>query len=414
MQYTIEELRHKVFEKVYDVYEIFKNHFGEQFVDLQGLPDDSLLVDLLELHLNREVSIETDFPIEISDDLIGELRDACNIYKAEIIVWWPRVTVTNDNDKSIEIQDLYAKVKLDIEGRIPYEYSGFKLTRSTYNSIQFQSGYTHSHVPGFSPSSSVADATRWMDPCLGSGPIRHTIMDLKNNNEEALWMLFCEELARYVTVESLRGGPYKRLEEVGSRERLIDYTGFAGHTIGLNSIKRYSSCYYPSEELISDLKDFTVYYLQHGHLCFNYQDEAFKIGMSFFNFIIDISNTYIEWFNKKGTAHLRDELFTKGILVNSCVAEGKFYTTQRASTVDTARFEGSPVLKFKGRDIVFHIDNVQDVEPETTILLSYDIAMYILQNILKIINYRYKNEHTNTTRGDSTTIAPTYQTVIYL
>ena len=35
MEYTINQLYKKVFQKVFDVYDVFSNFFGEDYVDLQ-------------------------------------------------------------------------------------------------------------------------------------------------------------------------------------------------------------------------------------------------------------------------------------------------------------------------------------------------------------------------------------------
>lgn len=408
MQYTIEELRHKLFSKIYDVYEVFKNHFGEDLVDLQGLPSNDEMQGIVYSYTDIG-AIDESSSFEVSDASVIIIQSRIAERRANIIIWWPRVTVTNEHNKSVVIQDLYGKVGINMEGKIPYENWGFDLTRSTYNSAQFQSGYTHSHVPGFSIYSESSSITNWQHPCLGTGPIKNTINELKNSNDELTWMLFCEELARYVTVESLTGGPYRKLEEIGSAEKLKDYTDFTETYSTLREFYRHDNT--PSD-FYAWLKEFAVFYLQHGHLCFNYQNGSFKQGLSYFDYIIDISNAFIEWFNMTGNRAQIDSLFNSDTLIRSFAADGKFYKARRTSSLDASRFEGAQVLRFKGRNITLHIEVEQETELETTILLNHKIAMYILQNVLKIINYRYKNEHTNTTGGEA--IAPTYRTVIYL
>jgi len=194
MLYTISELRQKLFGPVYDVYEIFKNFYGEEFTDLQEMPSDEELSDMLRQFWDIQPMGTNSY--ELDDEDYATLKSRYDNTRAIIMVWWPSVTVSNENDRSILIHDLYARVDITPDGRIPYEMTGFKLNRTTFTDVQFESGYIHSHVP------SRCGLPNFQNPCLGRGPIRNTIADLKNNYEEALWMLFCQELSLYVTVES--------------------------------------------------------------------------------------------------------------------------------------------------------------------------------------------------------------------
>jgi hypothetical protein len=366
MSHTINSLREDGHDRIADVYEIFINFFGEQFTDIQ----------------------------------LAQSR-------ADIFVYWPRVTVTNENDRSVAIQDLYAKVQITSDGTIPYENRGFQLVRSTFSEIQFASGYLHSHIPHFS------GVPHFQNPCLGSGPINRTIADLKNEYEEALWMLFCQELSLYVTVESLAGGPYFRMETIGKRKLLS-----------------YFICYDDNDRLTPDfwhyredkkrifmqiINNFTKYYLEHGHLSIGYFNNTFMPGMSYFDFMIDISNAFIDFYNKYGQRENVEELYNRVIIIKCLAASGEFYENNTDSTSnDFSQYEGRKVLEFKGHDVNLHIEQAAgEQHTEVTILLHHQIAMHILHNILRIINYRYRNEHT-INRGSQKSSATTYQTVCYL
>lgn len=225
MQYTINELRQKLSTDVLNVYEVFKNYFGEENVDLQDIPDEERVVDMIYACTDI-TNIETSFPIEISDADYDSIASRFRSAKPFILVHWPTVTVTNEYNRSITIKDLYAKIKLDCEGRIPTENRGFLLNRATYSVEQWVSSYMHSHIAQI-PKDNLE---RFQEPCLGSGPIIDTINSLKaditEGFDEIRWMLFCEELSRYVTVESIAGVPYNHLENVGMGTILSEYTGF--------------------------------------------------------------------------------------------------------------------------------------------------------------------------------------------
>ena len=420
MNYTINDLRQEIFGKVYEVYEIFQNFFGEGFTDLQGVPDDNLIVDVI--YSCTDIAEVEPTSIELSEEDFAAIKSRFNNNKSVIMVWWPTVTVTNENDRSVQIQDLYAKIEVTLDGRIPYEYRGFKLNRTTFPEIQFNSGYLHSHIPHFQGVPVFAA------PCLGTGPINNTIMDLKNTYEEALWMLFCQELSLYVTVESLAGGPYFRMETIGSASLMYNYSGYDSSIEHLDQL----SSYYRSDparrtKALEILNKFTIYYLEHGHLCFNYKNGSFESGMPYYDFIIDISNSFIDWLNmvysdktKYTLQEAKDAIarfYERNILVETLISNGKFYKTGEMPHRDLSRYEGQEMFIFKGEMKHLHIIQEENAEMTVSTILSHTIAMYILNSVLRIINYRYKNEHnrkqisSSSSEGDSSAIS---QGVIYL
>ena len=398
MIYTVESYKQKVLEKVYDVYEVFKNFFGENHVDLQDIPDVTHL-------LPSRVPYDNLPSEDISDRVIASVRRVHSTDRYHIYVWWPRVTITNEHDKSIDIQDLYAQITIDINGCIPYENRGFLLNRSTYSSTQFSSRYMHSHIPSISSD----HLSHFMTPCLGRGPINNTIIDLKNNYDEMVWMLFCEELSRYVTVESLAGVPYRKLEELGASTLLTPYNrGYCKSDY--HQIPRFNTL----PNLTEMMKNFTKYYLKHGHLNLSFKDGEFVPGMPYFNFIVDISNSFIEWFNTESgeEGNTKYKLIDKGILRSAIVNNQKFYRNETLISPSDLALEGTLLFSFKGREIRLHIEqDVSQDERFEVIILDHNLAMYILYNIIEIINYRYTNEYYNR-EGSST--AATYQTVLYL
>ena len=143
------------------IYNIFKDYYGEDHVDLQG---------------------------------------------NDIIVYWPEVTVTNEVNESVTIKELYAKVQLNV--------CRFELARCWYTQEQANSGYTHSHI---SRSTTLG---QWGSPCLGRGPIVATMEYLRRDPSDFdRWQLFCWELDKYVRVESLNGVPYIKMREIGTDQR---------------------------------------------------------------------------------------------------------------------------------------------------------------------------------------------------
>ena len=390
MNYTINELKHRVLEKVYATYEVFKNFYGERFTDLQGVPDDEEFIMFLQY---SNIKVE-DNSVTISEEVLQELINDFgngfgNSRRFDIIIWWPNVRVTNENDKSVLIQDLYAKVQIKKDGTIPYEVRGFQLIRSTFTAEQWTCGYVHSHVP------MLHGLPRWEDPCLGTGPIRNTILSLHNSWDEMMWMLFCQELALYVTVESLIGGPYLRLESIGSRS--VDYT------FRLNSPNLYTN------RLYETYKDFIEYYLRNGHVSFLFQDGKFGLGLSYLNFILDISNCFIAWYNEGHVSRTLEDLYGTGTLRKAILSGGSIYRSTYDRETDTT-VNGRPCgFTFKGNEVVLRIQNGGESEANEVILLNPELAEVILNRILRTVNYHYTNEYS--TKQTSTTPSASGKTV---
>lgn len=412
MLYSIGELRQEVFQKVFDVYDIFKDFFDEKFVDLQDIPGDDDIKEVFQTYDVEESEYEDSY--EISEFQLSSIKGYYSSLQPIIYVWWPNVIVTNENDRSVHIQDLYAKVKVTMDGQIPVEFHGFQLTRSTFSELQFTSGYIHSHVPRRN------GLPRFSDPCLGTGPIKNTILDLKSNYEEALWMLFCQELSLYVTVESLAGGPYFRMESIVTSSKFYNYSDYNLNLCTNLNTNNFSFLRGKAEEYINTfkliIKDFTLWYLKKGRLSFNFKNGSYVPGMPFFDYMIDISNCFIDYFNHHEITWENVEfLYNHELLIKASVSNGQFYRYIDADIPRDFELEGEHILFFKGRDIKLRIDRSAEERREPVTLLGVSLAMFILRNILKIINYRYTNngkriEHTS----GETSITSTYQTVCYI
>ena len=173
------KLHKELMEKPLKVYEIFKDFFGENLVDLQGFPD-----------------------LIPESPALGESG-----YSGYIIVRFPHVTVTNEHERSVDIREVYVKLKIDHTGSL---IGKFQLSRAHFPMSHIRSNYAHSHIPGIPSLDSP-----FLDPCLGSGPINNTINSLNVDFDEDLWNLFCLELQKYVGTESVSGVPYRYLEHIG-------------------------------------------------------------------------------------------------------------------------------------------------------------------------------------------------------
>ena len=394
MLYTINELTDKVCEDVYKVYEVFKNFFGEDYVDLQHFPSQNEILHNMQPSFVDENNVAR---YEVSDVDIRNIKTRMTEVTQSymwIMVYWPEVTVTNEHDKSVKIQDLYAKINLTMQGTIPYEYY-FLLNRATYPTNQFASGYMHSHICCIP----TEDFSEFQTPCLGRGPIKQTIQTLNTENDEVEWMLFCQELALYVTVESLTGGPYNKLEEIGSFYDDNDFKDYVeANPNNFSRDIRYFRDYLGA----TALKEFIEYYLKYGHLRLSYVDNSFTTAMQFYDFIVDISNCFINWFNVyKATERDIRNCINGRLIFQRYAVDRSIKRNGSNHSVNIGDYEGEYVCDFKGRRITLHIISLEEMEdsPTPITLLSNRVSCQILDRVVKVLNYRFRNER-NQDRGE--------------
>lgn len=402
----IEELYNSLMDKPLRVLSIFNDFFGEDKVDMQGYWS----LDKFKSWMNIE-PLSTYIPY---GDIVSMNRDDWNMYKtwaitdlpggqAEkvinmltntivkerigvvkfndifILVHFPHVRVTNEHDRFVDINHLWAKVKVMYDGTLN---GGFKLNRSEYTMLHISSGYLHSHISSIPTS----DFTSFQNPCTGSGPINGTISALNRDYDEDTWNMFCLELSKYVTVESIAGRPYRYLERLGTNNMRM----------GEDRFITYLSPGYYRDALSSDkLKEFVRDFINSKKLKFNYVNGSYSIGMSLIEFIVLISNEFIKWYNdqfdKKELTTNFSELKGQGILKECIIDNGKiYYDNSRNNVNNYAQYIGKKVCMFKGREVTVDITDIAEVRNENkSIILNPHIALYILATILKVLNYRY-------------------------
>lgn len=413
VEIKIQELYGLIMSKPYEVLEIFNHYYGEDRVDIQSFPTfeefkryvnisyitNILSCEVLDIRPSeyRELADKTlaTVPDNLIERVLEVLTDTSVVdYLGRayfndifILVHFPRVKITNENDKFVYANHMYAKIYLSYNGSM---MSRFTLNRAEYSYDHISSDYMHSHISGIP----LGDFTHFKTPCLGSGPIRSTISNLNSEYDEDLWGLFCLELDKYIHTESIAGGPYRRLENIytnnNSTSRLLLSTDF-------KVVKRLIN----SNSFNKDMcKVFTRYLLMSKKLKFAYNSEGYSIGMSFRDYIITVSNAFIDWYN---------EAFNNGVYTYSLddliryntVSKCKITSTKIIKEVSTrgtnySIYNGKKVCTFKGKDVLVKItDNINTEDVNTSILLNSDIALYILTKILYILNYKYgKQEST--------------------
>ena len=400
-------------ERINEVKLIFEDHFGENFVECK--PIDSLNEITVSRILERSVwtkdalyaifgipsEMRTKTKEEHYDYILNTVTpenvltilgrstwdrfyDFLSQFQYQIVVHFPEVTVTNENNKSIKIQDLYAKTCINGLGNL---YSGPLFNRATYPYIQMVRGYMHSHING------IVTNEYFTSSCLGSGPINRTINSLRLEYEEGLWKLYCFELDKYVHVESLRGGPYHRLENVtGSNASKVSSEIRMSKTFPINI----------DEHLREFLINFTSILITSPELKWITKYKlGYSLGMSLSEFILVASKIFINYYNtellKNNIDLPQNYLFEKRILSNYIFEDDTLAELNSDETLSSSRaaLHGRELFIFKGKPVILNIlPKNYDPDSRHLILLSQSLCNYIATQITYIINY---GNFTNTT-----------------
>lgn len=402
----IEELYNSLMDKPLRVLGIFNDFFGEDKVDMQGywsldkfkswmniVPLSTYIPDGNIVSMNRndwsmyETQAITDLPGDQVEKVVNVLTDTTvkeRIGNAKfngifILVHFPHVRVTNEHDRFVDINHLWAKVKVMYNGTLN---GGFTLNRSEYTLLHIISDYLHSHIH----SIPINDFTKFQNPCTGSGPINGTISVLNRDYDEDMWNMFCLELSKYVTVESVAGRPYHYLERLGTNDMEVGIDRF---------ITYLSPNYYRTVITPDKFKEFVRYFINSKKLKFNYVNGSYSIGMSLIEFIVLISNEFIKWyndqFNKEELTAKFADLKRNNILSECIIDNGKIYYDMGRNNVNSyTQYIGKIVCIFKGKKITVDITDIAEVRNENkSIILNTQTALYILTTILKVLNYRY-------------------------
>lgn len=307
-----------------------------------------------------------------------------------IVIWFPTVRITNEHDRYADLTNLYIRVVVTDRGTLN---GTFTMNRSECTAKQWTSDYYHSHLSGI-PKGNL---TEFRSTCLGSGPIKDTCISLGREFDLDLWGLFVYELDLYVHTESVEGVPYRHLEEIGLRrngggsyDEQLPITSGCCNVIIPDNVKRIFR-----EGLIP-------YIISRKPFNFRYYNGKYSIATDGFNFILTLSNLFIEWYNslshmEQGT--IREDLTDSGILRKCKIVDNRFIA-KRANNSPDRSYEshiGRPLWMFKGQQVTFNViddytyPREEDDDQYSYTIIDTKVAMRLKYNIERVINYRYGN-----------------------
>lgn len=365
------------------VLQVFTEYFSEDLVD-SDLDNFKEIIERLD-----NIVTEDNYK---SEGLLW-LITMCNsvVHRClNVIVRFPRVTVTNEHDNSIDITELYAKVKIDCTFCEPIV---LKMIRTEYSLEQWMSGYSHSHISGL-----CRNNEDWRHPCLGTGPLvatrnKVTIPDITIDERLEYLGLYCYELDKYVRVESIEGIPYNRLESVGLGDSKIDLGNSTEYWFYFRGTTR------------SILEDFYKYFISEYDFKFSYINGQYVVGESLLKLLMEMSQHFATWYNKEGYSKYKKslaDLVGIRILAKYRISNRQIYVEDRHITqaeIDAINAENREMLVFKGKPVILRIYGNAKSSSELY-LLNANIFDLFYTRILTIINYEYREEEGGETSFD--------------
>lgn len=328
--------------------------FGDAYVNVVRCKVGPNNYGYIESRINRNTTLEQKV------DFLKSLFPFWNI-----IIKFPHEVVTNEYGKKTNIYDFFVKVVIRHNGT----YYNIEAIKSTFTDFQFYSGYVHSHCPSLIREEQ--GIKQWKSMCFGSGPINGTIRDLCSPDcMETRWIAFATELRQWVRTESTDGGPYFRIDHITNKyDEVLKDTPYRPSSDNVNKIL-----------WIPLIKS----YIRAKGLKVGFVGGKYCLGIPFTEWLKDFSG-YAKVWAEKNKKHLE---FIDTLIVNNriCRISNNYNPRQR-----DADLIGKTVLKFKGEDVPLKVIEEGD-KAEHCNLLNYRIGLYIVKNLLNIINYKYGME----------------------
>ncbi len=163
---------------------------------------------------------------EVLDRLIGVGNWSYLEGEQRLILFYPKIEITNTLNAKHTIQDLIVAVPMTVKGAIHrIELFG---VRTAMTDQERSTNYSHSHL-----SSSTGRAQPF---CLGGGAFPLYMGKLNRVLAPEELELFLENLKAYLSWESIEGKPYQLFSNIGRiTQRVPEYTGnypsFTGHNL---------------------------------------------------------------------------------------------------------------------------------------------------------------------------------------
>lgn len=211
---ALQQKSHTLFAKTFPFYMFLK-----KALDIFGLDYDiSLKYKVKTLH-HRPLDYYY-LQNSLCYTYVSEHLDSSTQFTPElhVIIHFPKLTLTNRDNKYHTIKNLFVKFSIDIYHKINI----LQGTRTTFHPIEYQKRYRHSHL-------SINHGLGFTSFCLGAdAPISFTKILLEeeltkfNTTWTDTFLFFLNQIKAYVSYESLEGGPYIKISALTSSNYTVE------------------------------------------------------------------------------------------------------------------------------------------------------------------------------------------------
>jgi hypothetical protein len=294
-----------------------------------------------------------------------------------LYIYWPEVKVTNENDKSVTIQDVFVRIKTSVEGLPFREPEPFTVLKTSFSKLQWNHRYIHSHVRQYS-------SFGFKHMCLGTGPIKRTISKLQVFPNDVLALkLFFWELDKVMHVESLAGVPYIRLTSIQENTT-------SPITAVMNHNYEWLNAAIQNGGTKTAIYKFLSSFVKAVEIPTVFVDGKYTLACSFIDFAILLTNYHNKWFRTWEKAEMRGIKIPTHIgsvpMQPYVIKDGKLYDYYQVQTHLMREADKDKVFTFKGQDFKLKIVDgaLEDTSP--IYLIDVGIVASVIDFILKAIN----------------------------
>lgn len=314
--------------------------------------------------------------------LYGKILDyAGESFGALIIIHFPKVTVTNENDDSTDIRDLYAAFFVNSRGElVRLSTERFLMfSKSTFSTAEYTLGYIHSHT-NLCNMGSFRFPSVFNTVCLGEGPIVSTYKLLNHEYNRAYYMLLMAQIKQVTEVESLNGGPYVRLNQLKyyNSDTLYSKEPF-GYDTNVNPVL---------------VKRISYNIIKDRALSFNYVNGSIGIAQSLTEQVIIVTKYLLKTLNELWREEGRTFV---GKLTAKCYElNGNIYCCEPKNESQnniTEYKSGRKLFDFKGKEVLLNVPDIIGKAQYKKVVCNY-IFVNVIQNIIDTINFHYDRKQT--------------------
>jgi hypothetical protein len=321
-----------------------------QVSDIRDARKDTLIRQLQKKSVEYKIEylrkVVSQFFIEDHYDITND-----NNY-INVVLYYPELTIINSIELSHKLKDIYILLKFNLNN---LELEELGMTRTTYSSIEYNSGYMYSHV-------NTAKLQYWTNGfCWGSDTAIKKVVGRLRTGKILDFTQFLVLFKAYLEWESIEGNPYKYISSL---------IGFS---------RNYKKVY--SSELDYTIEDFISY------ISTNIEDLSYTYTIDELYYKIELLPESIDRIKELLTTHFPQYCFYL-VNGNSC----RFEVSNTAPTINIQ----SQVV-FKGEQKYLTIEK-EEIQPNHSIplVIHTDILKYVVDEMNTLLTEYMLNKFEKT------------------